>query len=173
MTTNTTPTTETPLTPARLWKRMTAEQRLGAARAFWQAEEAADDQVQAVLLIAQHKKFRPKTVMALDEERRARHLASFPSIPETMAARALIVYHLAAQRPMMGAFLDALGIAHEEGVIQADDVKPDPDKLAPSVEQIASVYPQTDVALYLNTLLCQDPDTWGGLRSVLDEKGWY
>jgi hypothetical protein len=89
-----------------------------------------------------------------------------------MAARALIVYHLAAQRPMMGAFLDALGIAHEEGVIQAEDVKPDADKLVPSVEQIASVYPQADVALYLNTLLCQDPDTWGGLRSIVDEKGW-
>jgi hypothetical protein len=172
MTTNTTPTTATPLTPARLWKRMTAEQRLGAARAFWQSEEAADDQVQAVLLIAQHKKFRPKTVMALDEERRAKHLASFPSIPETMAARALIVYHLAAQRPLMGAFLDALGIAHEEGVIQADDVKPDADKLAPSVEQIAGIYPEADVALYLNTLLCQDPDTWGGLRRIVDEKGW-
>jgi hypothetical protein len=172
MTTNTTQATATPLTPARLWKRMTAEQRLGAARAFWQAEEAADDQVQAVLLIAQHKKFRPKTVMALDEERRAKHLASFPSIPETMAARALIVYHLAAQRPLMGAFLDALGIAHEEGVIQADDVKPDADKLAPSVEQIAGIYPEADVALYLNTLLCQDPDTWGGLRRIVDEKGW-
>ena len=172
MTTNTTPVTATPLTPARLWKRMTAEQRLGAARAFWQSEEAADDQVQAVLLIAQHKKFRPKTVMALDEERRAKHLASFPSIPETMAARALIVYHLAAQRPMMGAFLDALGIAHEEGVIQAEDVKPDAKKLAPSVEQIAVVYPQVDVALYLNTLLCQDPETWGGLRSIVDDKGW-
>jgi hypothetical protein len=72
----------------------------------------------------------------------------------------------------MGAFLDALGIAHEEGVIQAEDVKPDADKLAPSVEQIARVYPQTDVALYLNTLLCQDPDTWDGLRSIVDEKGW-
>jgi hypothetical protein len=172
MTTNTTPTIATALTPARLWKRMTSDQRLGAARAFWQAEEAADDQVQAVLLIAQHKKFRPKTVMALDEERRAKHLASFPSIPETMAARALIVYHLAAQRPMMGAFLDALGIAHEEGVIQAEDVKPEVDKLAPAVEQIAGVYPQADVALYLNTLLCQDPDTWGGLRSIVDAKGW-
>jgi hypothetical protein len=172
MTTNTTPTTALPPTPARLWKRMTAEQRLGAARAFWQSEEAADDQVQAVLLIAKHKKFRPKTVMALDEERRAKHLASFPSIPETMAARALVVYHLAAQRPMMGAFLDALGIAHEDGVIQAEDVKPDAGKLAPSVEQIAGVYPQADVALYLNTLLCQDPDTWGGLRSIVEQKGW-
>ena len=151
---------------------MTAEQRVNAARAFWRSDEAVDDQVQAVLLIAQHKKFRPKSVMALDEERRSRHLASLASIPETMAARALIVYHLAAQRPMMGAFLDALGIAHEEGVIQAEDVKPDADKLAPSVEHIAGIYPQADVALYLNTLLCQDPDTWGGLRSIVDEKGW-
>jgi hypothetical protein len=176
MTAHTTSTTATStqgaLTPARLWKRMTAEQRLNAARAFWQSDEAGDDQVQAVLLIAQQKKFRPKTVMTLDEERRARHLASFASIPETMAARALIVYHLAMQRPMMGAFLDALGIAHENGVIQADDVKPDEAKLAPSVDQIVAAYPQADVALYLNTLLCQDPETWGGLRKIVEEKGW-
>src|SRR5215470_2039947 len=156
MTTHTTSTAGAsapgPLTPARLWKRMTAEQRLDAARAFWRSEDGADDQVQAVLLIAQQKKFRPKTVMALDEERRARHLASFPSIPETIAARALVAYHLAAQRPMMGAFLDALGIAHEDGVIQAEEVKPDAARLAPSVDRIAESYPHADVALYLNTL---------------------
>ena len=35
-----------------------------------------------------------------------------------MAGRALILYHLAEQRPMMGAFLDALGIAHENGLIR-------------------------------------------------------
>jgi hypothetical protein len=151
---------------------MAAEQRLRAARAFWQSEEAGDDQVQAVLLIAQQKKFRPKFVMALDEERRSKHLASFSSIPETMAARALIVYHLAEQRPMMGAFLDALGIAHEGGVIQADDVKPEESKLGAAVDQIAGTYPQADVALYLNTLLCQDPETWGGLRPIVEAKGW-
>jgi hypothetical protein len=166
MTTNTTPATATPLTPARLWKRMTAEQRLGAARAFWQSEEAADDQVQAVLLIAQHKKFRPKTVMALDEERRAKHLASFPSIPETMAARALIVYHLAAQRPMMGAFLDALGIKHEKGLIEEDAVKPDADKVGPAAAKLAEQFPAEDVRIYLNTLLSQDPETWGGLAGL-------
>ena len=32
---------------------MTADQRLRAARAFWAEEEATDDQMQAVLLIAQ------------------------------------------------------------------------------------------------------------------------
>jgi len=160
--------TDTTLTPARLWKRMTSEQRLKAARAFWQDEEAADDQVQAALLIAQHKKFRAKTVMSLDDERKARHLATLPSLPEAVAARALIVYHLTEQRPMMGTFLDALGIAHENGVIQQDDITPDAEKIGPAADQIAKDFAPADVSLYLNTLLCQDPGTWGGLKGIVE-----
>lgn len=158
--------TEPALTPSRLWKRMTAEQRLTAARAFWQDEQAADDQLQAALLIAQQKKFRPKTVVSLDAERKSRHLASLASLPEALAARALITYHLAEQRPMMGAFLDALGIGHENGVIQENEVKPDPQKVGAAATQIAAQYPAENVALYLSTLLCQDPDTWSALTEV-------
>ena len=99
---------------------MTLDQRTRAARAFWEDPEATDDQVQAALLIAQQKKFRPKTVIGLDVDRKARHLATLGGLPDAMAARALIVYHLAEQRPMMGAFLDALGIEHENGLIQED-----------------------------------------------------
>ncbi|OLC44343.1 MAG: hypothetical protein AUH43_18925 [Acidobacteria bacterium 13_1_40CM_65_14] len=90
-------TTETMLTPSRVWKKMTLEQRQRAARAFWEDEEAANDQVQAALLIAQQKKFRPKTVVSLDVDRKARHLASLASLPDAIAGRALIVYHLAEQ----------------------------------------------------------------------------
>ena len=140
--------------------------------AFWQADEAVDDQIQAAMLIAGQKKFRPKYVLGLDEEKRSKHLASMASVPETVAARALIAYHLEAQRPMMGAFLDALGIAHENGVIQEDDVKPDAAKLAPAVDAIEKGFPAEDVALYLNVLVCQDPGTWGGLRPIVDAKGW-
>jgi hypothetical protein len=164
--------TEATLTPARLWKHMTIDQRTRAARAFWADEEATDDQVQAALLIAQQKKFRPKSVLALDDERKSKHLASLPNLPEQVAARALIAYHLDAQRPMMGAFLDALGIAHENGVIQEDDVKPDEAKLAPAVDAIEKAYPAEDVSLYLNVLVCQDSGTWGGLKPIVEAKGW-
>jgi len=140
--------------------------------AFWQADEATDDQIQAALLIAQQKKFRPKSVLALDDERKAKHLASVTSIPEQVAARALIAYHLEAQRPMMGAFLDALGITHENGVIQEDDVKPDETKLSAAVDAIEKTFPAEDVSLYLNVLLCQDPTTWGALRPIVEAKGW-
>src|SRR6266850_1367258 len=95
--------TDTTLTPSRLWKQMTLDQRRRAARAFWEDPEATDDQVQAALVIAQQKKFRAKTIIGLDMDRKAGHLATLASLPDQIAARALIVYHLAQQRPMRAA----------------------------------------------------------------------
>jgi len=158
--------TDTTLTPSRLWRKMSPEQRQRAAHAFWQDDEAANDQVQAALLIAQQKKFRPKTVAGLDVDRKSRHLASVLALPDSLAGRALIVYHLAEQRAMMGAFLDALGITHENGLIKEDNVVPDAAKVPAAVEQIAQQFPADDVRLYLNTLLAQDPETWGALHDV-------
>jgi hypothetical protein len=177
--------TDTTLTPSRLWKRMTLDQRQRAARAFWEDPEATDDQIQAALLIAQQKKFRPKTVVGLDLDRKAKHLASLATLPDTLAARALVLYHLADHRPMMGAFLDALGVPHEDGLIKdesknaesknaeaegaeaAASVKPDAAKFGSAVAALTERFPADDVRLYLNTLVCQDPETWGGLRELV------
>jgi hypothetical protein len=159
--------TETTLTPSRFWKQLTLEQRTRAARAFWEDPDATDDQLQAALLIAQQKKFRPKTVVGLDVDRKARHLATLGTVPDQIAARTLVVYHLAEQRPMMAAFLDALGIAHEDGLIQEDSVKPEAEKIGPAASQLAKDFPADDVKIYLNTLLCQDPETWGALDETV------
>jgi hypothetical protein len=156
-----------PLTPSRLWKTMTPDLRLRAARAFWLDDQAANDQIQAVMLISQKKNFRPKTIVALDVDRKAKHLASLPSLPDVIAARALVGYHLAEQRPMMGEFLDALGIAHEKGLIQDEAARPDPEKMGAAVESIAEKFPAEDVSLYLNTLMCQDPETWDALSEIM------
>jgi hypothetical protein len=158
--------TDTTPTPGRVWRRMTADQRQRAARAFWRDEQGAAERTQAVLLIAQQMKFRPKTVAGLDDERRARHLASVPTLPDAIAARVLMFYHLAEQRPMMGAFLDALGIAHDDGLIRDDDVTPDEAKVGAAAAALAAAYPAADVSIYLNTLLCQDPKTWGALSGL-------
>jgi hypothetical protein len=155
------------LTPSRLWKQMTSAQRLASARAFWSDDEAIDDQIQAALLIAQQKKFRPKTVVGLDLDRKTRHLASLASLPDTIAGRALVLYHLSDQRVLMGSFLDKLGIEHENGLIKEDSAKPDPARLAPAAAALATEFPTDDVRLYLTTLLCQDPETWEGLGDIL------
>jgi hypothetical protein len=158
--------TDAPLTPSKLWKHMNADQRQRAARAFWLDDDAADDQIQAVLIIANAKKFRPKFVLALDVDRKIRHLATINNVPDALAARILVVYHLTDHREMMGAFLDALGIEHENGLIASDDVKPEPDKVGPAAAVLYEKYPLVDVTLYLDTLLCQDPETWGALADV-------
>jgi hypothetical protein len=154
-------------TAGRLWKRMTFEQRQRAARAFWREENIAADHAQAIQLIAKHTKFRPKTVAGLDGEGKARYLANVP-VPDDIATRLLVLYHLAEQGPMMGAFLDALGIAHDHGLIQEGQVTPDPARLGPAVAAITATFPSEDVSLYLDTLLCQDPATWGALRALPD-----
>lgn len=147
---------------------MTPDERYRVARAFWNDPEAIDDQVQAAVLIAQQKKFRAKTVTKLDPDRKARHLATMVTLPDAVVARALVVYHLAEQRTMMGAFLDALGIAHEDGLIQEEAVMPDPAKLESAVKAIGAQFPVADVRIYLLTLLSQDPATWGGLGAIVE-----
>ena len=73
--------TEPALTPTRLWKNMTPAQRLAAAKAFWLDEQATDDQIQAVGLIAQQRKFRAKTVVEMDVARKARQLSGIVTLP--------------------------------------------------------------------------------------------
>jgi hypothetical protein len=150
--------------PSQLWKQLSAERKTQAAEAFWRDENAAMEQAEAVASIAQRLKFRPKSAMALPLEKKTRYLLSSPSVSEVVAARLLVVYHLEHQRPMMGAFLDALGIKHESGLIEDEEMEaPDPEKLKDAAATLAKTYPAEEVALYLSTLLWQDPDTWGGL----------
>ncbi len=153
--------------PTRIWKRLTGEQRLAAADALWRDEQATEQQVEAVGAIAGHMKFRTKSVLNLSHEKRTKYLASLPTITDTIAARALINYHLEHQRAMMGAFLDSLGIAHENGLISEENVaKPDAGKLTAAAADLASKFPSEDVSLYFSTLVSQDPDTWGDLADL-------
>src|SRR5512132_2192958 len=116
--------------PSRLWKKMSPERRMTAAELFWADEQSTEQQVEAVAALAAHMKFRAKSVVALPLEKKARYLSTLPAVSDTVAARALVNYHLERQRPMMAAFLDSLGIAHEDGLISEENaVKPDAGKL--------------------------------------------
>lgn len=155
--------------PTRLWKRMPLDRRMDAARAFWQNddEQSQSDQIEAILALSRHMKFRPQSMQSMPLDKRAKYLAQLPGISEGVAARALVSYHLAHQRPMMGAFLDALGIDHDHGLITAESVDPpNRAKLEAAAAAIATAYPAEDVSLYLNTLLAQDPGTWEALTGL-------
>jgi len=154
--------------PSQLWKDLPAETRVAAAEAFWRDGEGLEQHAEATLILAKRLNFRAKSVHTLPVERRAKLLAQVPAVSEGLAGRALVSYHFAQERPLMTAFLDALGIAHENGLITAESVPPpDPAVLTKAVEQVRASFPPTAVDLYLRTLVALDGDTWAGLNALL------
>ena len=156
--------------PSRLWKALTAEQRSAAAEAFWK-EDRADIQMQhmeAIVAIARRMNFRPKSVQSLPLERKSKMLAQMADVSDSIATRALISYHFQTKRDLMGAFLDAVGIAHENGMIAEESVPAPPaEKLAAAVKQVRSTFPPADVDLYLRTISSLDGETWAGMDEAL------
>ena len=157
--------------PTRLWREMPLEKRTAAALAFWRDNDSPDIAVQhaeAIGLLARRLNFRVRSLQALPAERRARHLAQIADVTDPVATRALIAYHFENQRPLMAAFLDALGVEHDNGLITAEDVQaPAAESLATAVRAIRDAFPSEDVDLYLRTLAALDGDTWQGLDQVL------
>ena len=151
--------------PAKLWRTLSPEMRVAAATAFWSDDQAGLEQAEGVALIARQIKFRPKSVLSLPVDKKAKHLASMGQVSDLLAARLLVSYHLQHQRPMMGRFLDLLGIAHEEGLITDESpAAPAADKLDEAATALVTEFPKDDVSRYFWTLLWQDPETWGGLQ---------
>ncbi|MFI5075851.1 MAG: hypothetical protein ACHQRO_00845, partial [Vicinamibacteria bacterium] len=119
---------------------------------------------EVMLLLSKKRNFRYKSVESMAPERKTTHLLKLAQVTVGVAARLLVTYHLSTQRAMMGAFLDGLGIRHEDGLIDTDDVpKPEPAVLEKAAKAIVAAYPAEDVRLYFTTLLMQDPETWAGL----------
>jgi hypothetical protein len=146
---------------------MSAERREQAADAFWRDEHAVNEHAEALATIAQRIKFRVKSVIGLPIARKTKYFVGLSAVSELVAARLLVSYHIAHQRPMMGAFLDALGIAHEDGLIAEEEVKaPAPETLKKAVAALMATFPPEDVSLYLATLTWQDADAWSGLADL-------
>lgn len=160
-----------PSLPSALWKQMSADRRLKAAEAFWQDPNGANEQGEAIATIALRLKFRPRSVLTLPLDRKVKYLVGLPAVSEVVAARLLVAYHIAHQRPMMAAFLDHLGIAHEDGLIDDEQVPaPGEAKLRAAATALAAAFPADDVALYLSTLTWQDPEAWGPLADVPESR---
>lgn len=158
------------LTPAQIWRGMTPDERLVAARALWSDPDSSPQQTEALQAIARQLRFRPQSVVKLTPERLAGHLAALRSVSESLASRALVVYHLASQRPMLEAFLDHLGVAHERGLIaESSKPLPDADRLREAAAALLTRFPAADIRIYFHTLAAQDPETWGPLVPIAND----
>ena len=156
-------------TATRLWKRLTREERLTAASAFWH-EPPQEVAGSALAAIVKARHLRPQVARALDEEEKARSLASVLDPGETVASALLVALHLGERRPILAAFLDAAGLPHENGVLKEEDSTPlSEDAARAGVRALLAAYPRAHVETYLNTLWLQDPERWEPLTR---SEGW-
>jgi hypothetical protein len=155
-------------TSTRLWKRLAREERLAAATAFWR-DTSPDIMASALGAIVKARHIRPQVARAMADEAKAQALADVLDPGESVAASLLVALHLADRRPMLTAFLDALGMPHDNGVLkeEADAIAPPQTAAArTAVAALAARFPAREVGTYLNTLWLQDPERWAALSEV-------
>ncbi len=162
------------LTPSRLWAVLDRGTRTAAARALYARASRAGDagRADADLAIARALRFRESAVRRLPVEQRVQYLSRAARPDDTLAASLLIALHLAARSRMLAAFLDALGIPHDDGLIREDHRLEPPATavLEAAVDRLFETFPAEEVGLYLASLLAVDPDTWGGLLPLLGRR---
>ena len=160
------------LTPARLWSALDAPARRLAVHAMYDDDDP-DLRREADQALADALRFRPAGVRKLPLDKRVDYFVRRVRPDNSLASTLLTTLHLAHRRPLLGAFLDALEVPNDDGLI-APGHEPEPfagDRLGPAVDGLRGRFEAPDVDLYLATLLALDPDVWGGLKPLLEPDG--
>jgi hypothetical protein len=69
---------------------------------------------------------------------------------------------------MLVAFLDALGIAHKDGVVEDLPASMEDEKLKTAVEGLLGTFPPEVVAVYLNAFNDMNEANWPNLKTLLE-----
>ncbi len=151
----------------RLWKRLTSDERLAAATAFWN-EPAQEALAGALGAVVKARRLRPQVARSLPAAERARILASVNDPGEVPASSLLVALHLSQRRALLGRFLDVVGLPHIDGVLDEKDEQRAPEPISDEatrkgVEALRASYAEHEVQVYLNTLWLQDPERWAAL----------
>ena len=159
------------LGPARVWRSLDRSAREQAARAMWTSNDD-DVRLEASMALARQLRFRPQFVATLPLAKRVGYLARQVRPDDSLAGSLLLALHLGDRRTLLATFLDALGIPHDDGIIDEDHElrSPDHEALVAAVAALDERFQTTEVDLYLATLLAIDPGTWEPLRTILTER---
>ena len=156
--------------PYLIWDTMNQEEQSLAAHAVWRdSDREAKAVVEAAL--AKALKFRPNSLRKLPVEKLARRLVLMaPEMPEPILFQYLFYFHMAERRPLMVEYLDAVGVPHEDGVLNLEDdaEPPTAEVVEKAARELLKAHPH-EATVYLATLLVADADLWAGVEPVLVE----
>ncbi len=155
--------------PYAVWDLLSEQEQREAAAAVW---ENADRESRGVieLALANDLKFRPHMVRRLSTDRVAGRLARLAdSVPENVLFQFLFHLHMAGRRDLLIEFLDAVGLPHEEGVLDLpeDFETPDAEKVNKAAADLVTAH-EHRALVYLATLKVADEEFWSGVDGVLE-----
>jgi hypothetical protein len=160
------------LTPVEVWSALDPETRGLAAEAVYGGPGADPGAAaEADVAIARAARFRLVAVRRLPMEKRRDYLVRLVRPDDSLAATLLRALHLIHRSELLSAFLDELGIPHEEGAIDPefdfDANRPDAKQLLAATATLDARFPTEQVELYAMSLLAMDPQGWSPLHEVL------
>jgi hypothetical protein len=88
---------------------------------------------------------------------------------EMVAGTLLRTWLIKKYKDMLVDFLNALGIAHEDGVVEDLPEAMEDAKLKAAVELLLGKYPHEVVAVYLNAFNDMNEANWSNLKTLLEE----
>jgi hypothetical protein len=120
--------------------------------------------------VAEARKLRP--VFLERQPRSQRHTAMLATLArpalEMVTANLVRAWLLKRHKQMLADFLDALGVAHKEGVVEDLPKEMDEAKLRSAVDNLLAKYPPEAVAVYLHAFSDMNEIEWPVLKTMLD-----
>jgi hypothetical protein len=164
----------TTVTIRKLWKALTPEERAQGISAALADDENGWVKTTTRGAVAGALKFRPQTVATWPKQKLIAEAARVPIDDVQLLSAFLVDLHLGTRRPMMAAFLDGVGVKHDDGRIDTEASGPitvPPERLRAAADDLAGRFPLDEVVTYFLTLLLQDAETWSGTIGWLESRG--
>jgi hypothetical protein len=155
--------------PLAVWDLMTDDEKRLAAEALW-ANADRDSRAVIEMALAKEMKFRPQSVRRLSAEQvgsRLQRLAE--ELPEGALFQFLFHLHMAERRALMVEYLDAVGLPHNDGVLDLpeDAEAPTEEAAAGPARELAAKHGH-EALVYLATLAVADAAFWEGMLPALE-----
>jgi hypothetical protein len=120
--------------------------------------------------VAEARKLRPVFYERRPRAERHKDMVAMLAKPrlEPAASNLIRVWLLKKHSAMLVDFLDALGIAHKEGVVDDLPATVDDAKLKEAIEKLLGKYSREEVAVYLNAFYSMNDVNWPNLKMLLE-----
>jgi len=150
-----------------IWKNLSLPLREEAGEALLAQYEEVGDQAALLAahdLVARGCRVPRKRLERKSRAQRAKFLARARPADQSLVAGALRQLHLRNRKPLLGAFLDALGVEHREGQVVALPDEPAPvDALERAIRTCLGGFPRPDCELYWDVLQASGHAYWTNL----------